>query len=179
MVALLADVRTLSPWWERWPGWWADQQRQVRRRWGKGTGFTLESAGHHATWTGEIRLQDGSREAAQVIWGPATPFFAPRIVFPGCLSAFHQLNDGSVCLLSPVDPVNGWEGVIDIEAYDTDGHEIQLQPGFKLALLGRETGMDYWEAAAREPGPGTVSEPAGWALVAAGLGLLGWRRRQR
>jgi hypothetical protein len=72
-----------------------------------------------------------------------------------------------------------WEGVIDIEAYDTAGREIQLQPGFKLALLGRETGMDYWEAAAREPGPGTVSEPAGWALVAAGLGLLGWRRRQR
>jgi hypothetical protein len=115
VVALLADVRTLSPWWERWPGWWTDQQKQVRRRWGKGTGFTLESAGHHATWTGEIRLHDGSREAAQIIWGPATPFFAPRIVFPGCLSAVHQLNDGSACLLSPVDPENGWEGVIDID----------------------------------------------------------------
>jgi hypothetical protein len=69
-----------------------------------------------------------------------------------------------------------WEGVIDIEAYDTDGQEIQLPADFKLALLGRETGMDYWEAAVREPGPDSVPEPQGLALVAAGLALLGWRR---
>jgi hypothetical protein len=111
----LADVRALAPWWDRWPGWWADQQKQVRKRWGKGTGFTLDPAAHHATWQGEIRLDDGTRQAAQIIWGPATPFFAPRIAFPGCWSAVHQLNDGSACLLSPVDPVNGWEGVIDVD----------------------------------------------------------------
>lgn len=111
----MADVRALAPWWDRWPGWWADQQKQVRKRWRKGTGFTLDPASHNATWQGEIRLDDGTRQAAQIIWGAATPFFAPRIIFPGCLSAVHQLSDGAACLLSPVDPVNGWEGVIDID----------------------------------------------------------------
>lgn len=119
----MVDAAALAPWWERWPDWWAAQQAQVRKRWGKGTGFALDPATHSATWTGVVRLDDGSRQQARIDWGPATPFFAPRISFPGCLSAVHQLNDGSACLLSPVDPVNGWEGVVDIDYWMARGEE--------------------------------------------------------
>ena len=71
-----------------------------------------------------------------------------------------------------------WEGVIDVEAYDTDGFEIQLPVDFKLALIGRETGMNYWNAAVREPGPVNVPEPGSWVLVAAGLAILAARGRR-
>ncbi len=108
----------LPPWWERWPSWWAEQQRQVRRRWGKGQGYKLDAVAHTAVWTGSVFVPGApgtDRIGVRIDWGSATPFFAPRVTFPTCPSVLHQLNDGSACLVSPVDPVNGWEGPLDAE----------------------------------------------------------------
>jgi len=109
--------RRLTPWWLRWPGWWEQQQAQVRHRWGPGDGFVLHDATHEAAWVGRIpnpTAPEGAPVAAVIQWGPATPFFAPRVFFPECMSAVHQLQDGSLCLLPPIDPENGWEGPLDV-----------------------------------------------------------------
>lgn len=65
-----------------------------------------------------------------------------------------------------------WKGVVGAQAFDTQGQSLALPAGFELALVGRQTGFDYWNEAPKV----AVPEPAAWAMLAAGLALLGWRR---
>ncbi len=106
----------LQPWWDRWPGWWEEQKAQLRHRWGPGFGFEIDDRLHRVAWRGHLgHPVDGTTEVPVAIhWGPGTPFFPPRFFFVGLTSAVHQLSDGSLCLLPPSDPIEGWEGLLDI-----------------------------------------------------------------
>ncbi len=68
-----------------------------------------------------------------------------------------------------------WRGIVSAQAFNASGVELELPDGFEVGLIGAQTGMDYWDAAALLP----VPEPQTWALLLAGLGLLGARVRRR
>ena len=68
-----------------------------------------------------------------------------------------------------------WLGIVSAQAFDTSGVEMVLPDGFVVGLIGAQTGMDYLDAAVRQP----VPEPGIWVLMLAGLGLLGARLRRR
>lgn len=115
---------------------------------------------------------------AAIHWGPATPFFAPRIFFPECTSAVHQLRDGSLCLLPPVDPEAGWEGVVDIEFWmdrAVDWFRRFIEEGWALPpemwLLTRALQPDYRY---RQVLPETrvVALPPSWAIPETGCGRI-------
>lgn len=62
-----------------------------------------------------------------------------------------------------------WLGVTGVQAFDANGQELTLPAGFKLGLIGAESGFDYWNAAPLQGTPGNVPEPAtaGLLLIAA------------
>lgn len=212
MGALLAENGQPRPWWERWPAWWRHQQRAVEARWGTGTGFHYDEAQHVVVWKGSAKVQvpgDKRRRRkrkvqAAIMWGPGTPFLPPRLYFPDCTSAVHQLNDGSLCLLPPVDPVNGWEGPVDIGfwmdraedwlvQYHQEGWRVapELWPFIRMSMPGYRYRQDLpatqvvvlpgnWRD--RPPGCGSMkvllstTERSVGALVAWEDGPGGWER---
>ena len=132
------------PWWERWPDWWGHQKRAVEGRWGRGQGFTSDPPTHTVTWKGSAKVkfkmadQGSVREKVEavIVWGAGTPFLPPRVYFPSCTSAVHQLKDGSLCLMAPNDPENGWEGLIDIGFWLSKAEEWLIRyrkEGWRLA----------------------------------------------
>ncbi len=113
----MAEPARLRPWWERHTGWWEEQRRALELEWGRGRGFAVDEEAHTIRWEGSVRVQiKGRRKKVPVTiqWGPATPQFPPSISSSRCHSVVHQHNEGSMCLLPPVDPVLGWEGPLDI-----------------------------------------------------------------
>jgi hypothetical protein len=65
-----------------------------------------------------------------------------------------------------------WKGIVGAQAFDAQGQSLVLPAGFALGLVGSQGGFDYWHEAPKV----AVPEPAAWALMTAGLALLGWRR---
>lgn len=57
---------------------------------------------------------DAGAWPVQVVWGPGTPFVAPRIQPFAAPSWRHQLADGSMCLHPPEAAGGGYAGVVDI-----------------------------------------------------------------
>jgi hypothetical protein len=70
-----------------------------------------------------------------------------------------------------------WQGISRVRAFDASGSEVALPADFRVALTGRETGFDYWDAAPVLAA--TVPEPATWATLAAGLAAVGAVARRR
>lgn len=68
-----------------------------------------------------------------------------------------------------------WKGIVSAQAFDSSGAELELPDGFEVGLIGSQTGFDYWDSAATQP----VPEPGTWALMLAGLGLVGSQLRRR
>lgn len=175
----MGEKYRLRPWWERWPGWWSQQQRVVNRRWGHADGYKVQAETHTIIWTGSVRLKkDGVKRKVPVtiIWGPATPFFPPRIGSPNCTSAIHQLSDGSMCLLPPVDPARGWEGIVDI------GYWLDRAEEWMVLFFKEDWSMNpaLWQwfrfmlpgYRYRRPVPGVqiVALPAEWQDLPPGVG---------
>lgn len=69
-----------------------------------------------------------------------------------------------------------WLGITgEITAVDKDGKRVALPTGLTIDMVGQDTGFNYRYAAI---GPeATVPEPGTFALLLAGLGLVGWRAR--
>lgn len=108
----MPDATRIAPWWERWQTWWAAQTLYLSAPQCRG-GFKLCSATHVARWDGTLDAA-GRRWSITIAWGSGAPFFPPRIYPKGCWSAFHQYNDGSMCLSPPATLNQGWHGVPDV-----------------------------------------------------------------
>jgi hypothetical protein len=70
-----------------------------------------------------------------------------------------------------------WGGIRSVRAFDAQGDEIALAEGGRFELIG-SSGFDFWDAS---PGsqPESVPEPASWAMMLAGFGLIGTAIRRR
>ena len=159
-------------------------------------GYALLVGGTHAQ--GTMSVSSGSPINQQGAWGTITGsveitptsginddylFAAFGLSLTGHANAraIHRADPTMPILFAQTDAEFGttliWEGIIDAQAFDRFGVEIPLPDDFELALIGRETGMNYWHAAVRDVAPASVPEPGSWALLLAGLGLLGARAR--
>lgn len=138
------EQRRLRPWWERHAGWWEEQKRALRLQWGRGRGFEVDEPSHTIRWEGSVKVRCQERRKkipVTIRWGPATPQFPPSISSSQCHSVAHQLNDGTMCLLPPVDPKLGWEGPLDI------GYWMTKAEGWLRRFFAEGWGIpgDAWE----------------------------------
>ena len=103
--------------------------------------------------------------------GFTTSASAGTILFPG----WTRGGSASASALADFAHTLQWEGVQSVRAFGADGNEITLDPGGRFTLIG-DSGMDFWDAS---PGFGAVPEPAAWALMIIGFGVIGGVARRR
>ncbi len=72
-----------------------------------------------------------------------------------------------------------WGGITAIRAFNAQGVEIDLPDGFDLALTSGDGAADYFAAAGPNPYTSPAPEPGEWAMMAAGLGIVGGMARRR
>jgi PEP-CTERM motif len=73
-----------------------------------------------------------------------------------------------------------WGGVSSISAFNSAGQSVALPENFNLSLVSDTTGFDYRNAAGPNPFTTTpVPEPETYAMLLAGLGLVGAIARRR
>lgn len=72
-----------------------------------------------------------------------------------------------------------WAGVESIQYDAGGGNFVDAPDGFRLSLKSDATGFDYWNDAGPNPyTSGAVPEPATWALLIAGCGIVGGALRR-
>ena len=73
-----------------------------------------------------------------------------------------------------------WGGVTSINGFNSSGQSVALPTDFSLSLVSDTTGFDYRNAAGPNPFTTTpVPEPETYAMLLAGLGLMGTVARRR
>jgi hypothetical protein len=87
-------------------------------------------------------------------------------------SKFYNANNDAIKVTSAASAdfshTMTWLGITGVHAFDSQGNEIALPSDFRIPLIGRESGIDYWYSAAATPA--SVPEPATMLLL--GLGSL-------
>jgi len=163
----------------RRPGWWRHQLTQLEHHWGQDGELVHDPETHRALWTGHRpHPRTGDPVGARILWGPGTPLFPPRIAFEGAYSAVHQLRDGSLCLLPPLDPVAGWEGPLDtlywlkradewLERFVAE--DWAIEPEIWQVLAVRRPGYRYRDVA---PETRVIALPPEWAELPPGFGRV-------
>lgn len=141
------------------------------------SGTMRQSGGGPVEETGQWGTVSGSIEVSPIAGtGNDYRFTAIGLSLSGNAAArtIHLAHneDGTAQAHAEFGSTLQWQGIVDVQAFDTQGQSLALPAGFELALVGRQTGFDYWHEAPKV----AVPEPAGWALMAAGPALLGWRR---
>ena len=140
-------------------------------------GSMRQSAGGPVETTGQWGTISGSIEIMPIAGtGNDYRFTAIGLSLSGSAAArtihLAHTEDGTAQTNAEFGSTLQWKGVVGAQAFDTQGQSLALPAGFELALVGRQTGFDYWNEAPKV----AVPEPAAWAMMAAGLALLGWRR---
>lgn len=131
-----------------------------------GAGLIDDPVGTWGTITGSVDLP------ASAIGDGTYSFANIAVSLSGQARALVVASTGTAMANAEFGSTLQWKGIVDAQAFDAQGQSLVLPAGFALALVGSQGGFDYWHEAPKV----AVPEPAGWALMAAGLALLGWRR---
>ena len=146
-------------------------------------GFAGASGGGRKSYSGESGISGASASQMAIVsvapgsvqslmLGFTTDADAGTILGPGWMRQGTSSASGFADFASTLR----WDGIQSARAFDASGNEILLAPGGRFTLIGA-SGFDFWDAA---PGFNAVPEPASWALLIGGFGLVGAAaRRQR
>jgi hypothetical protein len=147
--------------------------------------YSFDFAGFHRAG---LRGQgDGGPEVVQGEWGLVRSdllLMRPNELFriSGTGSSFALVNknfaSGSPSVgdaLADFSHTLRWMGITSVRGFDDNGNELALPDDFRFRLIGQDSGFDYWNAA---PLP-AVPEPETYALMLAGLALVGLTARRR
>ena len=139
------------------------------------TGSAVQETGTWGTITGAVELLPVSGDGNNYVFGS----FGLNLAGLANARAIHIADPTMPILTAQSDAEFGstliWEGIIEAREFDRLGAEIALPDGFEVGLIGNQTGMNYWNAALREPA--ALPEPASWALAVTALCLLSLRKR--
>lgn len=72
-----------------------------------------------------------------------------------------------------------WLGVTRLRYQDPNGQFVDVPDGYRLTLTSTDGQFDYWNAAGPNPFSTGVPEPATWAMIVGGFGMLGATARRR
>ncbi len=152
-----AEAGYLMAWSVTAPGFGASGGGEVHQYARDNGSFAETSAGDPFTSHHQFFVDNGARVT---------------VVLQASAGAFTDNNgDGGASAAADFEHTLRWGGVQ--AAYSASGRVLDLS---RVKLIG-EDGYDYAQAAPPNPFVTSVPEPASWALMLAGAGLLAWRRR--
>ena len=100
----------------------------------------------------------------------------------GSFTSAEGRGDGSSAASADFSHTLRWLGVSRVQYLDPNNQLVDAPADFRLSLLSSTSGFDFWNAAGANPflpPTGGVPEPASWAMMILGFGLVGSTLRRR